>query len=79
MIASICQNNYNLRGDFDTAAAVLLPVDPYRKNMTSQEPESFEVSSMSGKKGKSIGTDLHYHTVEEYTKISDPQKKELIE
>ena len=61
--------------------AVLLPVDPYTKSVASKKNVTFEVSSVAGKpgRGKSTGVDLRWHTVEEFTKPSDAQKKELSE
>ena len=80
-IASIRQNTNDMRGDFEAAVSVLLPVDPYVRNHATRKPVSFEVSTLIAKNGRgtSTGVDLRWYKLEEYRTLSDEEKKELSE
>ena len=80
-IANIRQNTNGMRDDFEKAAAVLLPVDPYVKNISSRKSISFQISSLgranSFGRGEQTGVDLRWYKADEYAKLKPSEKKEL--
>ena len=80
-IASVRQNQNNLRDDFEASVATLLPVDPYVKSNASKKPVSFEISdvTITPGRGSRIGVDLRWHKSDEFRDLSAAAKKELRE
>ena len=80
-LASIRVNINNMRDDFDSAVAFLLPVCPYAKYKANQrknapQAEIFDVT-LKGR-GKS-GVDFRWYKPDEYSKLNKAQKRELWE
>ena len=88
-IANIRQNVNNTRTGFESAIAVLLPVDPYLKqrktfpkgNSTTGANVSSALSSAKSDQSNAgigkTGVDLRFHTEPEYVKLNPAQKEEL--
>ena len=68
-VANIRQNANGMRDDFEKAAAVLLPVDPYVKNNTNKRSVSFWISVLgkanSFGRGDQTGDDLQRYKADE--------------
>ena len=79
-LASIRVNTDNMRDDFESAVAFMLPVCPYTKHKQSQgRGRRAEISDtqLLGKGSSATGVDLRWHTKEEYSKLSKAQRQEL--
>ena len=80
-IASIRQNTNNIRDDFEKAAAILLPVDPFVKNLANKKTVSFQISALgkpnSFGRGEQTGVDLRWYKSDEYSKLTPAEKMEL--
>ena len=70
-----------MRQDFESAAATLIPVDPFVQNKANKKSTPFDISSMSTKSGRGskTGVDLRWHAKHEFQALSSEQKDELIE
>ena len=80
-IANIRQNTNGMRDDFEKAAAVLLPVDPFEKNSANKKTVNFQISAL-GKanqfgRGENTGVDLRWYKPDEYAKLTPVEKIEL--
>ena len=80
-IASIRQNQNNLRDDFEASIATLLPTDPYVRSNASKKPVSFEISgvTITSGRGHRTGVDLRWYKPEEFRELSANAKIELRE
>jgi len=80
-VASIRQNTNQTRDDFEKAAAVLLPVDPYARNNANKKTVNFQISALGSSnkfgRGESTGVDLRWYKANEYVKLTSEQKDEL--
>ena len=80
-IANVRQNTNGMRDDFEKAAAVLLPVDPFEKNSANKKTVNFQISAL-GKanqfgRGENTGVDLRWYKPGEYAKLTPAEKIEL--
>ena len=70
-----------MRDDFEKAAIVLLPVNPFVNNNASRKTMSFQVSALgrsnSFERGEQTGVDLWWYKPEEYAKLKPEEKLEL--
>lgn len=81
-IASVRINTNNMRSDFEAAVAFLLPVCPYMKHRSSNSGENranISDATLKGKHHSKTGVDFRWHTKQEYSKLTKPQRKELYE
>lgn len=80
-LASIRLDTEGMRQDFESAAATLIPVDPFVQNKANKKSTPFDISSMSTKSGRGskTGVDLRWHAKHEFQALSSEQKDELIE
>ena len=88
-IANIRQNVNNTRSNFESAIAVLLPVDPFLKqrknnggNGRNNNPDANISAATTGNDAHSAGigntgVHLRFHKVQEYAKLTAAQKDEL--
>ena len=80
-LASIRLDTEGIRQDFESAAATLIPVDPFVQNKANKKSIPFDISSVSTKPGRGpkTGVDLRWHAKSEFQALSSAQKDELIE
>ena len=80
-IANIRIDMNNMRSNFESAVAFLLPVDPYVKHKALQNkiPQIGDAHALRNKQQSNTGVDLRWHKPEEYKKLSKPQRIELYE
>ena len=80
-IASVRQNSNDTRDNFEKAAAILLPVDPFEKTVAGKKSISFNVSALGASnqfgRGETTGVDLRWYKADEYAKLSAQEKIEL--
>ena len=80
-IANIRHNANGMRDNFEKAAAVLLPVDPYIKNIANKRTVSFQISALgkanSFGRGEQSVVDLRWYKADECAKLKPAEKREL--
>ena len=78
-IANIRIDMNNMRNDFESAVAFLLPVDPYTKHKAqlNKLPNISDANALRNKQQSKTGVDLRWHKPDEYKTLTKPQRIEL--